>query len=282
MKILFNGILFEEDEPILKATSRAFRFGDGFFESMRARNGKILFQKDHEKRIAKGLSLMIMTLQEGKTPETILQDALQLMALNKLTDARVRIQFFRDEGGTYLPEKSTAAYLIETNSLPHPNYVFNDLGLKLDIFKEVPKPSNRLTCLKSGNAIASVMGSIFAREQKLDDVLLLNEKGNICESTNSNVFFVFENSIKTPSLTEGAVDGIMRIQTIKAAKEMGLELLETPISQTDYKKAKAAFLSNAVTGIRWIQEIEGTTFEKFPVEIFYKKILSFAEEAIAK
>lgn len=89
-----------------------------------------------------------------------------------------------------------------------------------------------------------MVGSIFAHENELDNCLLLNNHKNVVEALNGNLFLVNGSVIKTPPLSEGCMNGIIRKELIKIIeKTEGLTLEETPISPFELQKADELFMT---------------------------------------
>jgi len=166
---------------------------------------------------------------------------------------RVRLTVFRKSGGFYSPETKEINYLIQTEHLKHDQYVLNTKGFNIDIFEEVQKPLNIFSGLKTTSSIFYVMAGIFKSDNKLDECLIINEKGNIAEGISANVFIVKEKNIYTPSLKSGCLNGVMRKKIIDIAKKEKLTVFDdVPIKLADIMTADELFFTNAITGIRWV------------------------------
>ena len=105
---------------------------------------------------------------------------------------------------------------------------------------EHKKPISKLSLIKSNNALLYILASIYAKEQNVDDVILLNEKDFIVESSNANLFLVHKGRFYTPPLTDGPLDGTMRSLILK-----NFLVEERSISIEDYENAEEIFLTNA-------------------------------------
>ncbi len=136
----------------------------------------------------------------------------------------------------------------------------NEEGITIGVFRDIKKPFNKLSELKSGNALLYVLASEFTKEQKLDDCLLLNDAGRIAEGSNANVFVVKDNLIYTPLLSEACLDGVMRMVMLSVSKRAGIELIETTINEDFLKTADEVWLTSASRGIRWVGSCEGKAF----------------------
>ena len=93
-----------------------------------------------------------------------------------------------------------------------------------------------------------VLASIHAKEKRADDAILLNEKGNIVESTNANLFLVKKEKLYTPPLTDGPLDGTLRSLILKY-----FIVEERSLSREDYEVSEEIFLTNA-HGVRFVKE----------------------------
>ena len=81
--------------------------------------------------------------------------------------------------------------------------------------------------------------------------MVLNEEKNIVEALQSNLFMKMGNSVVTPPISDGCLNGIMRKQVIEILNKMeGIEVKETSISPFDLQKADELFLTNVITGIQ--------------------------------
>ena len=92
---------------------------------------------------------------------------------------------------------------------------------------------------------------MFAQEKDFDEVIMLNDSGNICEATSSNVFLLINGILYTPALTEGCTAGVMRKKIIQLAKKMNIAVLESSLSPNLLEDAEEVFFTNAINGLKW-------------------------------
>lgn len=249
----FNGSILPSDHPILEAHNRGFRYGDGLFESMRFLKGKLKFPEMHIDRIQKGMKLLKFDNYSLIDTWFIREKTEELIRRNKVgADARIRLTIFRDSGGFYTPDSNKFAYLLELHKLDDSQYVLNKKGLIIDVYDEVPKPVNILSNSKTSNALIYVLAGIFKNQNALDEVLILNQNGFLCESVSSNVFVVYDRKLYTPALNEGCIAGVMRQVVMRLAKENNIELVEAQINPDILNEADEVFLTNAAKGIQWV------------------------------
>ncbi|MES2448144.1 MAG: aminotransferase class IV [Bacteroidota bacterium] len=251
--ILFNDEFYNADQAVLKASNRGFKFGDGLFESMRMCNGKLMFAEQHADRLRAGMKALKMEGYALLDEYFLRQKTAELQKKNKLgANVRFRLSIYRDGEGLYTPQINKTGYLLEARALETANYELNQKGLIVDVYDEITKPLNKLSNYKTSNAMVYVMAGLFQKQNKLDEAMILNQQGFLCESTSSNVFVVYQNQIYTPALTEGCIAGVMRTVVLQLAKTHNFNLVEAQISPEILKEAEEVFVTNASSGIRWV------------------------------
>ncbi|RYG14199.1 MAG: 4-amino-4-deoxychorismate lyase [Chitinophagaceae bacterium] len=251
--ILFNDEFYNADEAVLKASNRGFKFGDGLFESMRMCNGKLMFAEQHADRLKAGMIALKMEGFALLDEYFLRQKTAELQKKNKLgANARFRLSIYRDGEGLYTPQINKIGYLLEAKPLETSTYELNKKGLIVDVYDEITKPLNKLSNFKTSNAMVYVMAGLFQKQNRLNEAMILNQEGFLCESTSSNVFVVYQNQIYTPALTEGCIAGVMRTVVLQLAKTHNYSLVEAQISPEILKEAEEVFVTNASSGIRWV------------------------------
>ncbi len=253
LSINVNGKLHQEFEPVILSNNRGFRFGDGLFETIRVADGKIRFLERHLSRLKSSMDLLKMDIPETFTDAFFQEKIGDLLVKNKIDrGGRVRITIYRNEGLTYEPITNQVSYLIEASPIDDNVYTLNETGLVVDLYNEFKKPLNRMSCIKSNNALVYVMAGVFKRENKLDDCILLNERFNITEAISSNLFAAKNGVLYTAPVAEGCLDGIMRNEVINIAKENRIAVYEVTMAMNVMLNSDEIFLTNAVRGINWV------------------------------
>jgi len=248
-----NGKVLPRESYNLQAGSRAFLYGDGIFESIRIFGGKPINLDIHFKRLFKGAEALCITIPDYLHGEFLTEKMLELIALSQITTGgRCRVSVDRTAGGTYRPEKNDAVFFIEVMPLEENEFILNYKGLEVDIYKPLKLTKTFLSPFKTKNGLVKVMAAVHAAEQGLDDFLLTNEQGNIIESSNSNLFIVSNGVLYTPGIDEGCIGGTMRMLVINIAVQNNIRVYECPILPHNLLSADEIFLTNAISGIRWV------------------------------
>jgi branched-chain amino acid aminotransferase len=96
------------------------------------------------------------------------------------------------------------------------------------------------------------MASLTAQEKGLDDVFMTNERGQVLETSNSNLFVVHNGVLYTPSIEDGCIAGTMRMQIINLALANNIKVYECPILPQNMLSADELFITNAIKGVKWV------------------------------
>jgi branched-chain amino acid aminotransferase len=248
--INFNGEILPAGTKLVSINNRAFKYGDGLFESMRLMKGQLKFADLHADRLQRGMKALKIDGYSQMDVWFLREKIEDLSRRNKIKHGRVRLTVYRDAEGLYTPTQNKMGYCIEVQALDEPRYFLNAKGLIVDIFNEIPKPTNFLSNIKTCNALPYIMAGLYKVHNKLDDVFLLNQHGFLCEASSSNVFVWYQNHLYTPALSEGCVEGVMRQVIMETAKKINIPVTEAQINPEILYEADEVFLTNATKGIQ--------------------------------
>ena len=258
-----NGNLVPSSEAGLSFFNRGFSYGDALFETVKAVGNKLLFWEDHYFRLMASMRLLRMEIPMTFTPEYFVDQCVQLIQEQEVNSPawRLRLTVFRDSGGRYTPDHNRVAFVIGCEPLPQDRFLDEVVKYRVDLYKDHYVQAGMLPNLKTNNKILNVLGSIFAKENDLDNCILVNDNKEVVEALQSNLFLLFGQEIHTPPLTSGCLDGIIRKQIIRMAKGLNLTLKETAINPFDLQKADELWLSNSIQGIRAVTNYRRKTYQ---------------------
>jgi branched-chain amino acid aminotransferase len=248
--INFNGEILPADTKLITPGNRAFKYGDGLFESMRMIKGQLKFADLHADRLQRGMRSLKIEDYSQIDAWFLKEKANDLSRLNKSKNGRLRLTVYRDAGGLYTPSQNKMGYCFEFQPMDENRYLLNTKGLLVDVFTELCKPCNYLSNIKTCNSLVYVMAGLYKTQNNLDDVFLLNQDGFLCEASSSNVFVWYKNKLYTPALSEGCVEGVMRQVVINMAKKMNIAVAEVRLNPEILYEADEVFLTNASRGIQ--------------------------------
>lgn len=230
-------------------------FGRGIFETIHVVKEGI-FLRDHLKRLKEGCETL-------KIPFNINEEELKEFIKNeKISNKALKIT---------LTEKNI---IYSTRNIPYSSDDYNR-GFSLKLSDVRRNSTSKLTYLKSTCYVENIMEKENAKNEGFDEVIFLNERGELTEGATSNVYFIKDNKIHTPKVSCGLLDGIIR-KWIK--KNFSVE--EGCYNIDDLRNSEGIFISNSLLGIMRVSQFEDKFFgEKDLIEEIKKKynnsIISF-------
>ena len=274
--INFNGTIVSTDTGLL-TQNRAFLFGDAVFETVKIVNAKILFLEDHYFRLMSSMRVVRMEIPMNFTMEYFEEQILALAtAKNASRSARARITVYRNDGGYYLPQNNTVSFLINVESMDNTLYSINQGEYVVDLYTDFYVARQLLSSIKTTNKIINVTASIYASENGLDNCLLLNDSKNVIEALQGNIFMLKGNTLITPPVSEGCLNGVMRRQVLALARKIEyLDVTEETISPFDLQKSDELFITNVIKGIQPITKYRKKEFSTNISTILVQKLNEF-------
>lgn len=272
-KYLINGYLSEGPESDFLSRNRAFRLGDGFFETIRVVDGHIPFWDAHFKRLSatcRALRMEMSPVFETKFLRRSLQELISAQQIRE--GGRLRITVFREGGGAYTSETNRAGYVAEVDPYFPNRFVVPDRGASLGTFTDLPKIPSKLSKFKLMGNHYSLQAAAWAKAENFSEAILLNDSGRIAETTSGNIFTVKGGKVRTPALKEGGVAGVMRMTLINICLQEGIPVYESDLDETDIIAAEEVFFTNAIVGVQWVSS--------FRHKRFYHKLSDFLVDAL--
>lgn len=251
--VSLNGNLVQDLPEDFVLKNRAFRLGDGFFETVRVCNGAIFGWPSHYNRLKSACAALSIELHP------VFSEDLMLKSLNKLLHAkgifnggRVRLTCFREGKGAYLSTSNRMGFIAEAEVHDHNTFLLNDRGLAIDVYEGVKKHSDSFSAFKIMGNFVSMKAALWANENKLNDALIRNYNDELIEATSSNLFMVRNQALYTPPIKSGCVAGTFRMTVINAALDLRIAVYESTLDVNRLLSADEIFLTNAVSGIQWV------------------------------
>jgi branched-chain amino acid aminotransferase len=259
--INYNGTI-QDSSLITIENNRGFLFGDAIFETIKVIDSQVLFAEDHYFRLMASMRICRMEIPMNFTLEYFEEQILSLTNALQISDlARVRMSVYRNSNGFYLPETNEIEFVVVAQKLNVKKYVVSSDFYEVELYKDFYVSKNLLSSLKTNNKMINVTGSIFAKENDYNNCILLNDDKNVVEVLNGNIFIKTGNSIITPPISDGCLNGIMRKKLIALIHKMeGFDCVEKSISPFDLQKSDELFITNVILGIQPITKYRKKEF----------------------
>ena len=265
-----NGTILDSSN-LLSDKNRGFLFGDAIFETVKLVNNKVLFAEDHYFRLMASMRICRMEIPMNFTLEYFEEQILSIASSQNISDScRVRMTFYRESEGFYLPTSNNVGFIVSAQKLETKEYVISKDFYEVELYKDFYISKHLLSTLKTNNKMINITGSIFANENGYQNCILLNDDKNVVEALNGNLFMKTGNTIITPPVSDGCLNGIMRKQLITIISKMeGFECIEKSISPFDLQKSDELFVTNVISGIQLI-----TKYRKKEFSIYFSENLN--------
>lgn len=239
--ILING----KFTPNIPTTDRGLQYGDGVWETILIKQGKLILQPEHLDRLQFGLNRLSINLNIGH-----LYDEIELIR-QQATNHILKIIITRGSGGRgYNPagcDESTR--ILSLHPVPEFPESYTTLGINLILCKTRLAHNPQLAGFKHLNRLEQVM----ARGEFIEpyqEGLLMDYADDIIEGTMSNIFIIKDNHLTTPALDYCGIRGVMQAEVIRQLNDDGYAVdVRSNITVQDIQNADGLFMTNSVIGV---------------------------------
>lgn len=254
--IFLNGKFLTAKRANFPMLEPALDCGVGIFETMRCKNGRIIALDDHIKRL-KDSSLRIK-IGLGYTRTELKKAVRKLVLLNPDHDLKLRL--------TVWGNGAQALVLIRAKKyVPYPEDKYR-AGFRLGISSWRQDDDSWLAGIKSTDRMFYELAYRRALKQGADEALILNRRLYVSECSRSNIFWVKNGIIFTPSPDCGCLPGITRARVIRMAVQNGFKVREGKFKVSALLDCEEAFLTNSLIGVMPVEKcgkITGLLIEKY-------------------
>lgn len=271
-----NGKFLDIKEAKISPLDRGFLFGDSIYEVIASYKKKPFKIDEHLDRLFINLKNIKLSINISRQEVKDIVEA--VIEKNNLSNQIIYLQISRgaDEIRNHIPS-AKADPTVFISSFPLKDRPLKEINpIKVSLKKDFRwRKSN----IKSTSLLANVMYKIQAQEEDFFEIIL-QEDGFITEGAVSNIFYVKDNEVKTPSLENNILPGVTRAVIINILKEMKIPIIETKISVEDFMEADEIWITNTTKGVLLVSEID--EIKLLDSNNIYQKVLNkFIEETLA-
>lgn len=249
-------LVYTEDH--LQLINRSFLYGDSVWVSFFVRNGQLIMAEESYFFLMASMRKMRLNIPLSYTLE-FFQELFQKEVLGKgIQNGIIQLMAYRKQEDKPLPKSETAFYF----EIEESNDILDIKGnIELDLIKEINVNANLLSNIRVHSA-ENIYAEIYAKENDLDDVILLNPNKKIARSIFGNLLFLQDNVIKIPKQTEGAyISPLMENFVTFVHKNKLAEIEEAEIIAFESQKAKEILRISDEKGIHLVSKIRNKSFE---------------------
>ena len=279
--VYVDGKFYPKSEATVSVYDHGLLYGDGVFEGIRAYNGVVFKLKEHIDRLYASAHPIFLVIP--LTKEQMIQAVLETLRKNNLKDAYIRLVVTRGRGDLGLDPrkcpKATVIIITEPQLQLHsPEKLENGISTVITWVRRNSVDSATHE-MKSLNYLNSILGKIEANNVGADEAICLDKTGYVCEGVGENIFIVQKETILTPTLSSGALNGITRALVIKLAKKLGYVVIERNITPNELFTADEAFFTGTTAEIAPISKVNNRVIGCGKIGPVTRKVLAAFEKA---
>ena len=251
--LLYNGQIKQTSEPLISPGQTGFMNGWGVFSTIRIFDGILFEFGRHYSRMRHDAELMHVPFPFSAAE---LQAQLQsLIAANQAVNATLRVAVVRNHGGSF-----EGTGILRPADLVAFTADLADWGTAVRLYY-VPQGRHGGSPF-SGTKVTSWAQNLTwyeeAHQRGYDEVILLNERGQVSECTSANIFLIRQNNIWTPPLnTSGCLPGITRALLLEEIRLAGIAISEHEFTPADVETADGVFITSTTRNLLPVREVEG-------------------------
>lgn len=250
--ILHNDNIREASVPLLSAGQVGLLSGWGVFSTLRIVEGVPFAFERHWARLTRDATTLRVPLPAG--PEVVRGKLLELIEANHAQNSTLRLVMVRNGGGLWEGPASfgrpSDLIALTANSKQW------GAGVNLAYVKQARHAANAFTGTKILSWAMNLTWLESAQSRGFDEVILLNERGEVAECTSANIFVANGNQVATPPLSAGCLPGITREVLLQALRVPGIDIGEKTILPADLESADEVFITSTTRNLLPVLRVE--------------------------
>ncbi|HMJ18670.1 MAG TPA: aminotransferase class IV [Gemmatimonadaceae bacterium] len=247
--VYVNGAFVPRTEARVSVEDRGFVFGDGVYEVLRIINGRPFAARFHNERLRRSLEGIRISLAGKDSPESLTEIGRHLLEENGLLQGEATLYMQVTRGATTRahnfppPEVPPTVYISVARFTPYSDFARNGASA-------ITHPDLRWgRCdLKTLNLLPNVLASQAAKERGTFEAMLIRD-GVVTEGTKTNFFGVVDGTLRTHPCDDHILPGVTRSILRELARELSVDLDETPIRESEIPQLSELFLTGTTTDV---------------------------------
>ena len=256
-----DGELVPAEEASVNVRDRGFLYGDAAFETMRAYGGAVFAWEAHADRLQETCS--VLGLEHRLAIDDLHRRIEETLAANDLSEAYVRLSITRGvQPGKLTPDEAVDPTVVVIVK-PLPRGGSNgqsvwDEPATLQTVRTKRVPDSAIPArAKTHNYLNGILARLELRVSDADEAIMVDADGHVAEGATSNLFFVRDNALRTPSLDAPVLPGITRRVVLDIADEEGIPVEEGQYTPDEIRNADEVFLTNSTWELRPADVVDG-------------------------
>ncbi len=246
MYTYLNGEYVKQDEAKISPFDHGFLYGLGVFETLRTYDGHPFLLDDHLARLNGALKELQINYTANRKDVKSIVDL--LLEKNDLEDAYIRFNVSAGIGevGLQVEGYNDPTVIVFVKPLPKLVEGLEKEAIILEHRRNSPEGATRL---KSHHFLNNVIGKREIGGNPTVEGVFLNKEGYLAEGVTSNLFWVKDDKLFTPSVETGILDGVTRRFILELANCHGIQSEIGYYQPEEIEVCDEAFITNSVQEI---------------------------------
>lgn len=245
--------------------------GWGVFSTLRVAEGVLFAFERHYERMRRDAARLRVSLPANAS--TLREQLLRLVEANEAWEATMRVCVVRNRGGMWEgPGLTTDSDLIAFTA---PLRAWPE-QVSLGVRAAARYAQSEFAGTKVLSWAANLVWYEEAHGRGFEDMLLLNERGEVSECTSANILAVFGETACTPPLSSGCLPGVTRALLLSEVQADGVRVTERALTPADLEQADQVFITSTTRDLLPVHSIEGLRIRNS------SNVVTVLEEAIVR
>ena len=233
--------------------------GWGLFTTLRIFHGEAFGYERHWRRLEKDAALIHLPMPY--TSAKVRLNLHEVIRANQVTEGCARIYLVYNQVGFWQSDEKHPEVDLIIYTAPLPQY---QEPVRLALREQGRHAASPLAGVKTTSWLQNVWSVAEAQKEGFDEVVLLNERGEVAECTAANIFAVKNGKVFTPPLNSGCLEGVTRGILFEIAPEAGVAVIEQALRPEDLYSADEIFISSTNRNLIGVGEINGRKIATAP------------------
>jgi len=227
---------------------RSLFFGEGVFETFRYKSGLPVHYDKHMTRLEEGARLICLEMPDAGYIKGLIEGAVRDSGMS---DVYVKLSILSEGSNPFYENSQGSQVLILVKEYPK-----SKDSIKAGVCSFTKNSNSPILKIKSFNYLENIIARREALAKGYDEVLFLNEEGNITEGSAGNIFWYKTGTLYTPSVDCGLLPGTTREILLDIRDSLGIEIEEGGFSLEELISSELAFFTNSLMGSVPISQID--------------------------
>jgi branched-chain amino acid aminotransferase len=242
--LLHNGEIRDSGDLFLSPGQVGLLNGWGVFSTIRVYEGVLFAWERHWARMERDARVLRVPFPADS--QALAADLNRLVEANQAWDATMRVSVVRNRGGIWEGPAATRDFDVIGFTADVRSWAAE---VKLGLVPHARHAADEFAGTKILSWAANLTRYEHAREQGLDEVILLNERGEVCECTGANIFVVHGGVVRTPPVSSGCLPGVTRALLLDEISVPGIQVKEGVLLPADLESADEVLVTSTTRGL---------------------------------